>query len=122
MRLIDADELKKAIKETEYFNDYAFGFICDIIDNAPTEKLTFSLDNVSDEDIETFKLIWQRATSKGLLLVNENERPQGEWLKSDIPESILAKCSICGFDCGAHTYNYCPNCGAQMGGIENAKT
>lgn len=35
-RLIDADALKEAIKGTEYFNEYAYGFICDIIDNTPT--------------------------------------------------------------------------------------
>ena len=47
------------------------------------------------------------------------ERPRGEWLKSDVPESILAKCSLCGFDCGAYTHNFCPNCGADMkGGVE----
>lgn len=47
------------------------------------------------------------------------ERPTGEWLKSDIPESLLAKCSICGFDCGAYSHNFCPNCGADMRGEDN---
>ena len=41
-------------------------------------------------------------------------RPQGKWIESDVPESILVKCSICGFHCGAITYNFCPNCGADM--------
>ena len=49
------------------------------------------------------------------------ERPQGEWLKSDVPESILAKCSLCGFDCGAYTHNFCPNCGADMRKTESAR-
>lgn len=49
----------------------------------------------------------------------EAERPQGEWLKSDIPESILSKCSLCGFNCGAYTHNFCPNCGADMRGANN---
>lgn len=47
------------------------------------------------------------------------EIKQGEWLTSDVPESILAKCSICGFDCGAYSHNYCPNCGARMGVKKN---
>lgn len=46
----------------------------------------------------------------------KNERPQGEWIESDVPESILSKCSVCGFHCGAYTFNFCPNCGADMRG------
>ena len=47
-------------------------------------------------------------------------RPHGEWGKSDIPESILSKCSVCGFNLGAYTHNFCPNCGADMRGDNNA--
>ena len=44
----------------------------------------------------------------------------GKWLPSDIPDSILDKCSECGFDTGAFTFHYCPNCGAKMdGGMDN---
>ena len=48
-------------------------------------------------------------------------RPHGEWLNSDIPESILSKCSVCGFNLGAYTHNFCPNCGADMRGDKNEK-
>lgn len=41
-------------------------------------------------------------------------RPKGKWLPSDIPDSILSKCSNCGFDTGAWSFNYCPMCGAKM--------
>lgn len=41
---------------------------------------------------------------------------RGKWLPSDIPDSILDKCSECGFDTGAFTFHYCPNCGAKMDG------
>ena len=34
----------------------------------------------------------------------------GEWIK----ETVLSKCSVCGFRLGADTYRYCPNCGAKM--------
>ena len=40
----------------------------------------------------------------------------GRWVDNGIPESILSKCSVCGFSCGAYTFNYCPNCGAKMDG------
>jgi hypothetical protein len=40
----------------------------------------------------------------------------GRWLPSGIPDSILDKCSECGFDTGAFTFRYCPNCGAKMDG------
>lgn len=36
----------------------------------------------------------------------------GEWIK----ETVLSKCSVCGFRLGADTYRYCPNCGAKMDG------
>ncbi len=42
------------------------------------------------------------------------ENIHGEWVSSDIPESILSKCSVCGFQLGAFTFNFCPNCGADM--------
>ena len=45
---------------------------------------------------------------------SEIKRPHGKWIKSDVPESMLAKCSLCGFDCGAYSHNFCPNCGADM--------
>lgn len=38
----------------------------------------------------------------------------GRWAKSDIPGSMLSKCTECGFSCGAHTFKYCPSCGAKM--------
>ena len=34
----------------------------------------------------------------------------GEWIK----ETVLSKCSVCGFRLGADTYRCCPNCGAEM--------
>ena len=38
----------------------------------------------------------------------------GRWIDNGIPESMLSGCSVCGFSCGAYTFNYCPNCGAKM--------
>ena len=42
------------------------------------------------------------------------ERPKGKWIVSHIPDSMLWECNQCGFDCGAHSFNFCPNCGADM--------
>ena len=50
----------------------------------------------------------------------------GKWGDNGIAGSMLVKCSVCGFDCGANSFSYCPNCGARMrqakrdeGGNEN---
>ena len=40
----------------------------------------------------------------------------GRWVDNGIPESMLSGCSVCGFTCGAYSFNYCPNCGARMDG------
>ena len=38
----------------------------------------------------------------------------GKWGDNGIAGSMLVKCSVCGFDCGANSFSYCPNCGARM--------
>ena len=38
----------------------------------------------------------------------------GKWGDNGIAGSILVKCSVCGYDCGANSFSYCPNCGARM--------
>lgn len=41
-------------------------------------------------------------------------RPKATWGPSDVPNFALSKCSNCGFDTGAVTFKFCPNCGAEM--------
>ena len=60
---------------------------------------------------------WKSAEISDLIKTYE-ERPQGEWKETDIPESTLCKCSVCNFDLGAYSFNFCPNCGADMRGEE----
>jgi hypothetical protein len=38
----------------------------------------------------------------------------GRWIDNGICDSMLSACSICGYSCGAYSFNYCPNCGAKM--------
>ena len=42
------------------------------------------------------------------------QQKMGKWIESHIPESTLCECSVCGFSCGAYSFNFCPNCGAKM--------
>ena len=38
----------------------------------------------------------------------------GRWVDDGIPDSILSRCSVCGFTCGSSSFFYCPICGAKM--------
>lgn len=73
MRLIDADALRaeyQAILDRgDMFCEYD---IVGMVDNAPTVTTSLKLENITEDDIEKFKMIWQRATSKGLLLISED--------------------------------------------------
>lgn len=43
----------------------------------------------------------------------------GCWGDNGIAGSMLSKCSVCGFNCGASSFPYCPECGAKMDGGED---
>lgn len=72
-----------------------------------------SADAVSRDDLI-------KAYEKGLQaqVVDLTEsRPTGEWKQVDLLADRL--CSVCGYgvwDSEAEEYNFCPNCGAKMGG------
>lgn len=46
----------------------------------------------------------------------------GKWGDNGITGSMLVKCSVCGFDCGANSFSYCPKCGARMRQAKRGKT
>lgn len=76
MRLIDADELRNELtgicsNKVNDYNKTVKAFI-EFIDNAPTVIPSLKLENITEDDIEKFKMIWQRATSKGLPLISED--------------------------------------------------
>lgn len=79
VRLIDAEALKEKLNKKAL--DLANGgmifieSINHIIDNAPTVNSSLNLDNITEEDIENFKMIWQRANSKGLLVIRPSVEP-----------------------------------------------
>lgn len=127
-RLIDADELKESMRKAKRghysaFSDVTLRGIFQVIDNAPTVNPSLNLDNITEADIEKFKAIWQRANSKGLLVIN-NERPRGKWTQESNTDEMLNiwHCSICkeefcseiGGSPSEWNYNFCPNCGADM--------
>lgn len=62
---------------------------------------------------------WDGHTEKDvtrlLSLPKVHEVVRGKWIKpTRVPDSMLDECSVCGFDTGAYTFNFCPNCGAKM--------
>ena len=93
MRLIDADALKKS-----FMDDCACE--CDIC------------THFRPDDDNHCGLINNAPTIE--------EKPKGKWIENDIPEdvdvpeSVLSKCSVCGYQLGAHSFKFCPNCGARM--------
>lgn len=103
-RLIDADELKKAITDNGYSHYFE---IFDIIDNAPTAD---DWQKYSDE-------LWKNAYERG----KQDARTTGHWRRDKV--AFYLECSECGCDIrDANTcfltdedaLNFCPNCGAKM--------
>lgn len=125
-RLIDAVMVKDMLREeiqsggtkTDHFDkgyDEGLRASMEMIDNTPTVEMPLTLGDLSYEDIENFKIIWQRATSKGLSVLNLNERPHGEWITTTKDGGISYQffCSSCYKEVQVIT-DYCPNCGAYM--------
>lgn len=107
-RLIDANALKEAIKGTEYFNEYAYGFICDIIDNAPTVVNEYTK---GFSDGERSGRHFPLTDEEKAILVRQ-WRPQGEW----IPTTSGGMCPFCG-QVSPNGFTQCRYCGALMKGI-----
>lgn len=84
MRLIDADELRKAFKKSLFFTDVHLHYAREIIDNAPTVA-----------ERPTGHWVW---TS-----YNPYDENIGRW-----------NCSICNYEPDDENSHYCPNCGAYM--------
>lgn len=107
MRLIDADDLKEQFAWREVCR-LSITEINQIINDAPTIKPSLNLDNITEDDIKKFKMIWQRA-SKGALIINADGL-QGEWIE----DSGNIACSNCHTIWLYRKTDFCPNCGAKM--------
>lgn len=98
MRLGDLDALKDKIPYL-WSDPIDIGMLLDLIDNAPT---------VPNEYMRGYEAAER-----------EYKRPQGEWLfdKENSFTIDMYRCSICGYFGHTH-FKFCPNCGADMRGVE----
>lgn len=66
-------------------------------------------------------LLNKRECLKAIKAVPSADKPQGEW--EDIPYSFAGgyRCSICGQKSLENDWNYCPNCGADMRGVDDVE-
>lgn len=123
MRLIDADELTKAIKaEFDYASATGFsrkmaniksidlvGMIFRLTDNAPTVEL---------DEVVIQKVLKPRCmtviTNEYLIELITKQRSQGKWIfHKDFNESCRYGCNQCGNLTNSQG-NFCPNCGVKM--------
>lgn len=93
---------EKVIDETPFIDRYQLLCELDRLKNAKTEQYRIGINAARDAvlNLEHADVVPVR---------------HGKWIKpTRVPDSMLDECSLCGFDCGSYTYNYCPNCGAKM--------
>ena len=125
MKVIDAEALKTDIVENSITLEGVMAIETDcakvLIDNAPTVRPSLVLKDMTEEDFENFKVAYQRATSKGLII--NTERPHGKWIypyhdtiigKKRVGKSIK-QCSECeAYFCNNIPWDakYCPICGS----------
>jgi len=116
--LISRSALKESIKRYASSNWLiSCNEVLDRIDNAPAVEL------LPENVIETHtKIGYDRGFNDGYAkCVEDNERPQGEWILVDDTEKFIAKCSVCGRIEDSRMvkdYPFC-HCGAEMRGAES---
>lgn len=111
--LISREALKKAFANSEHIKETVSGLdvmemlaIIEIIDNAPAVDFIISPNYVTELQNLNKELTKQ---------LEETERPQGEWIITDIG---FARCPFCNCE---HQYpeNYCGYCGADLRSEDN---
>lgn len=108
LRLIDADAMEKDLREQYEKVFVEAGRKVKQEDYFIERSAAYEADRIKAELDSFFKYLASRPTIDPV--------KHGKWGASDIPDSILSKCSVCGFSCGAYTFNYCPDCGSRMDG------
>ena len=68
-------------------------------------------DSRSKADVDPREMLHE---IENLPAVDASPVVHGRWIDNGIPESMLSGCYVCGFSCGAYTFNFCPKCGARM--------
>lgn len=78
------------------------------------ELLSLNDDNLAERVIKDSDVQWCLSELYDFLEADAALVVHGRWIENGIKDSMLSKCSACGFSCGAYSFNYCPNCGARM--------
>ena len=108
MRLIDADELKKAFNSWKNMDDYYHNTNCDDI------PFTEAFDLIDNAPTVNPELILARANGKySSMIASLVERPQGVW--NEIQAGLLV-CPFCGATPHKQYKSFCAKCGADMRG------
>lgn len=87
----------------------------DLISRSKVEEVISALvheEGVTDDAAVLGCMVWNAVHT--MEAVDAAPVVHGRWVDNGIPESMLSGCSVCGFSCGAYTFNYCPKCGAKM--------
>lgn len=96
--------------------------------SAPTEKeraVTVMAEYIDLEALRDALYDADAITMNGVKILNQfpsadvAQVRHGRWGSNGIPDSMLSACSVCGFGCGAYSFQYCPNCGARMDALSN---
>lgn len=106
MRLIDADALQAELDD--YIDDSTLEItdVKELINNAPAVNFMISPDYVTELQNRNKELTKQ---------LEEAERPQDEWIITDIG---LARCPFCNCE-RQYPENYCGYCGADLRSEDN---
>lgn len=122
MRLIDADALKEELELSKYIIPNDLNRLL----NSEINRCIEAIDNAPTIDVvKAFNIIARGKSKDGMLLGIKT----GHWIKhiSNIECSNCGEKFYCEEDencqdyepCNDFQFNYCPNCGADMRGVNN---
>lgn len=120
MRLIDVDALIEAVEDMYEYAE--LDEVLEVIKEAPTvepenERALDLIDSLKDRGAINNK---ERGVLRRAILLNENTRPQGEWIEVPVnrdilhPNGIKYVCSACKRDNCYGKPPFCMWCGATM--------
>jgi hypothetical protein len=120
-----SDLISREVLLSEYDNNFVrYKDFRDFLENVPDVEIRDSLFvNGYAQGYEKAKKEYERpqgeqiAWEQGYECGKNEKRSQGEW----IYDYRTCTCSVCNFTTVIDTYNFCPNCGADMRGGVGAK-